>query len=108
MGLGNSSEYFDEILSRVLDDLIARQIVAKIADDFITGANNIDELFSNYTDVLQRLQEYNLCLAADKTIIYPKSLNILGWVWKEGSYKGLDLTKAYPNEYQIFCLFYLL
>ena len=37
------------------------------------------------TDVLQRLQENNLCLAADKTTICPKSLNILGWVWKEGT-----------------------
>ena len=46
MGLRNSSEYLDNILPRVLGDLIARQIVVKI------GANTIDELFSNYTDVL--------------------------------------------------------
>ena len=49
MGLTSSSEYLDEILSRVLSDLIARQIVVKIVDDQIIGAYTIDELFSNYT-----------------------------------------------------------
>ena len=51
VGLKNSSEYLDEILSRVLGALIVRQIVVKIVD-LIIGANTIDELFSNYTDVL--------------------------------------------------------
>ena len=41
MDLRNSSEYLDEILPRVLGDLIARQIVVKIADDLIIGANTI-------------------------------------------------------------------
>ena len=95
MGLRNTSKYLDEILFRVLGDLIARQIVVKIADDLIIGANTIDELFSNYTDVLQRLQENNLCLAADKTTICPKSLNILGWVWKEGTLQS-DPHKINP------------
>ena len=36
-----------------------------------TGVN-IDELFYNYKEVLQRLLENNLCLAADKTIICTK------------------------------------
>ena len=48
MGLRSSLEYLDEILSRVLGDLIPRQIVVKIADDLIIGANTLDELFSNY------------------------------------------------------------
>ena len=84
MALRNSSENLDEILSRVLGNLMARQIVVKIADNLIIRANTIDELFSNYIDVLQCLQENKLCLAADKTTICPKSSSILGWVWKEG------------------------
>ena len=48
MGLRSSLEYLDEILSRVLGDLIPRQIVVKIADDLIIGANTLDELLSNY------------------------------------------------------------
>ena len=47
------------------------------------------------TDVLQRLQENNLCLAADKTTICPKSLNILGWVWKDGTLQS-DPHKINP------------
>ena len=53
-------KYLDKILSRVLGDLIARKILVKIADDLIIGANTIDKLFSNYTEVLQRLQKNNL------------------------------------------------
>ena len=95
MGLRNTSKYLDEILFRVLGDLIARQIVVKIADDLIIEANTIDKLFSNYTDVLQRLWENNLCLAADKATICPKSLNIIGWVWKEGTLQS-DPHKINP------------
>lgn len=73
-GLRNISEYLDEILSRVLVDLIAKKILVKTADDLLTGANTMDELFSNYIDVSQCLQENNLCLAVNKTTISPKSL----------------------------------
>ena len=66
-----------------------------IADDLIIGANTVDELLSNNADVLQRLQENNLCLAADKTTICPKSLNILGWLWKDGTLKS-DPHKINP------------
>ena len=88
-------KYLDKILSRVLDDLIARKILVKIADDLIIGANTIDKLFSNYTEVLQRLQKNNLWLAADETIIYPNTLNILGWVWRESTLR-LDPHKINP------------
>lgn len=74
VGLRNISEHLDEILSRVLVDLIAKQILVKTADDLLTGANTMDELFSNYKDVSQCLQENNLCLAVNKTTISPKSL----------------------------------
>ena len=97
MGLRNSSEYLNEILSRVLGDLIGRQIVVKIADDLIIGANTTDELFSNYTNVLQCLQENNLYLAADKTTICPESLNILGWLCKEGTLQS-DPHKTDPSK----------
>ena len=68
MGLRNISEYLDEILSRVLVDLIAEQILVKTADDLLIGANTRDELFSNYIEILQCLQENNLCLAVNRTV----------------------------------------
>ena len=37
-------------------------IIVKIADNLIIGTNTIDEIFSNYTDILQGLQENNLRL----------------------------------------------
>lgn len=36
--------------------------IVKIADNLIIGTNTIDEIFSNYTDILQGLQENNLRL----------------------------------------------
>ena len=98
MGLRNISEHLDEILSRVLVDLIAKQILVKTADDLLIRANTImDELFSNYIDVLQCLQENNLCLAVNKTTISRKSLNILGLVWKKGTLQS-DPHKIKPSK----------
>ena len=36
--------------------------IVKIADNLIIGTNTIDEIFSNYTDISQGLQENNLRL----------------------------------------------
>ena len=51
--------------------------------------------FFNYTDVVQHLQENSLCLTADKTTVCPKLLNILGWVWKQGTFQS-DPHKINP------------
>ena len=66
MGLQNSSEYLQEMLSRVLGDLLAQGVLIKIHDDLVIGGRTVDELQSNWIKVLQRLQQNNIFLSAEK------------------------------------------
>ena len=91
----NIAEYLEEIVSRVLGDCLAEGILAKLSDDLIVGANTIEELASNSSKVLQRLHEHNLTLSADKTFICPKSVNIVGWIWRNGKLE-LDAHRTNP------------
>ena len=95
MGLKNMAEYLEEIVSRVLGDCLAEGILAKISDDLIVGANTTEELASNWSKVLQRLHEHNLTLSADKTFICPKSVNIVGWIWRNGKLE-VDAHRTNP------------
>ena len=84
MGMPGSETVLEELMSRVLGDLIEKGCVAKIADDLYIGGDTYDELLSTWADVLNRFKQNNLCLSASKTFICPKSATILGWVWSEG------------------------
>ena len=66
MGLRNSSEYLEEMLSRVLGDLLAQGLLVKIHDDLVIGGRTVDELQSNWIKVLQRLQQNKIFLSAEK------------------------------------------
>ena len=59
--------------------------VGKIADDRYCSGNTPQELFCNWKRVLQALHNCNLRLSARKTIICPKTITILGWIWSAGS-----------------------
>ena len=85
MGLRNMGEYLEELVSRVVGDLVAEGILTKNADDLIIGGNTIAELLANWCRVLQRLADNNLYIAANKTFICPKSIKVLGWIWREGT-----------------------
>ena len=80
MGMPGSETALEELMSRVLGDLLEEGIVAKIADDLYCGGDSQDELLQNWTKVLQALQ-----LSASKTIINPQSTTILGWIWNCGT-----------------------
>ena len=85
MGLRNMAEYLEEIVSRVFGDLIAEGVVDKVADDLQIGGNDVQELLNNWSRVLQRLIENGLTVSPAKTIICPKIVKILGWVWENGT-----------------------
>ena len=55
MGMPGSESALEELLSRVLGDLIARGIVAKLADDLYVGGNTLLELLRNWEEVLRCL-----------------------------------------------------
>ena len=82
--MGMPGEHLDELMSRVIGDLMHAGKVIKIADDLYTGGNSIDELLLNWEHILQRFLKNNLRLSATKTVVCPVTTTILGWVWSSG------------------------
>lgn len=85
MGMPGSTEHLDELMSRVLGDLLQEGAAMKIADDLYTGGNTIHELIHNWERILMRFDMNNLKLSATKTVICPVTTTILGWTWSKGS-----------------------
>ena len=71
-------------MCRVLGELIQDGHVAKIADDLFCGGATPEEALAAFRGVLQALDRSNLRLSPSKTIICPRSVTILGWVWSDG------------------------
>ena len=92
MGMPGSSETLQELLPRVLGDLMQKDFVVVIADDIHVGGNKVGELLPNWSLVLQRMQENNLSLSAKKTVICPSQAVILGWIWKAGTLQSSHQT----------------
>ena len=85
MGMPGSETCLEELMSRVLGDLIQEGCVAKIADDLYVGGNSPIEVLNNWRRVLALLQKNNLRLSAAKTITCPRKAVVLGWVWSNGT-----------------------
>ena len=85
MGMPGSETCLEELMSRVLGDLIQEGCVAKIADDLYVGGNSPIEVLANWRRVPALLQKNNLRLSAAKTIICPRKATVLGWVWFNGN-----------------------
>ncbi|XP_068706826.1 uncharacterized protein [Montipora foliosa] len=88
MGIPGSETALEELMCRVLGDLLQEGCVAKIADDLYCGGNSHQELLSNWRKVLSALDRCNLRLSPAKTIICPASTTILGWIWSQGSIRA--------------------
>lgn len=84
MGMPGSETALEELLSRVLGDLVMNGQVAKLADDLYCGGNSYNELLSNWESVLEALHKCDLRLSASKTIVCPTATTILGWKWNQG------------------------
>ena len=91
MGMPGSTEHLDELMCRVLGDLMHEGIVKKIADDLYTGGNTIPELLRNWERILQCFEVNNLRLSASKTVICPTTTTILGWEWTGDKIKASPL-----------------
>ena len=85
MGMPGSETALEELMCRVLGDLLEEGVVAKIADDLYCGGNTPEELLQNWKRVLVALHKFDLRLSALKTVINPKSTTILGWIWNSGT-----------------------
>ena len=85
MGMPGSTEFLDELVYRVLGDLMHQGHVSKIADDLYIGADSVPSLLEAWSAVLTKFELNNLRLSAKKTVICPKQTTILGWIWSSGS-----------------------
>ena len=88
MGMPGSETALEELMCRVLGELIQEGIVAKIADDLYCGGDTPEELRYNWEHVLSALFENGLRLSAKRTVIAPKTTTILGWIWSEGTIRA--------------------
>ena len=84
MGLPGVEVALEELTCLLLGDLVMDNKVAKLADDLFVGGDTPEELFENFEIVLHRMLESNIKLSPTKTIIAPKSISILGWIWTSG------------------------
>ena len=85
MGMPGSESALEEVMCRVLGNMIESGKVVKLADNLYCGGNSLDELCNNWEQLLKSLSRNNLHLSPSQTIINPKSTNILGWVWSQGT-----------------------
>ena len=60
MGMPVSETELEELMCRVLGDLLQDGIVTKLADDLYCGGSTPEELLSNWTKVLQALQKSDM------------------------------------------------
>ena len=88
MSMPGSETALEELLSRILGDLIQEGLVAKVADDLYVGGDTPSELYDNWVSVIERLSHNRLALSATKTIIAPKTTTVLGWIWSAGELKA--------------------
>ena len=88
MGLPGSEGSLEELLSKILGDLIMAGSVVKLADDLYCGADTHEELLVIWEKVLELLSLNGLKLSAKKTEICPKSTTVLGWIWEQGTLRA--------------------
>ena len=83
-GLMGMAEEFEELTSKILKEEMQEGICAKIVDDIYVGGGNETETALNYIRILAKFHNANIKITPEKTTIFPKSADILGWVWNEG------------------------
>ena len=84
MGMPGSETALEELMSAVLGDQVYSGNVVKIADDLYIGSDSVDTAITAWRDCLAALQHNGLHLSASKTVLFPSTTTVLGWVWREG------------------------
>ena len=85
-GLIGQSEEPDEMLSKILGPEMMAGKVSRIADDIYIGGRDPKETADNYLEVLKKFQAANIKISPGKTKVFLKSVDILGWKWKQGGF----------------------
>ena len=88
MGLPGTEVALEELTCLLFGHLVHQGKAVKVADDLMFGADNDEELFKIFEEVLGILAENNVNLSARKTVIVPKEVTVLGWIWSGGFLKA--------------------
>lgn len=72
-------------MAKIFRDEIKEGKLIKIQDIIVGGATQI-EANHNYILILEKLYLTNIQAKPNKTLIFPKSADIAGWIWHEGGY----------------------
>ena len=88
MGMPGSETALEELLCRVLGNQLMEGGVTKLADDIYCGGDTPGDALREWEKVLQALNQNGLKLSASKTIICPKTVCILGWIWENGTIRA--------------------
>ena len=73
-------------MAKILGAEIKEDRAVKIQDDVIIGGDTQSEAAHNYIKILEKLYLANLRAEPGKIIIFPKSADILGWIWEKGGF----------------------
>ena len=92
-GLAGMAEEFDELTAKILKEEMKDGICTKIVDDCYVGGSTQEEAASNHERVMAKLHKANMKITPEKTFIFPKQADVLGWTWHEGGY-----LKASPHR----------
>ena len=84
MGMPGSETTLEELMCRILGQLLLEGVAAKIADDIYIGGGSPADLLRSWRRFVQVLADNNLGISAPKTVIAPAVSTVLGWVWKRG------------------------
>ena len=85
MGYLNANENADRVIQRVLQPVMTEGKAARIADNMITGGDSPEEAAANFRTILALCENSGITLKAQKTIICPSKITILGRIWTQGT-----------------------
>ena len=81
--LGQTEE-LDELMAKIIGEEMKEGREVKIQDDIMIGGNTQLETACNYIRILEKFYLAKLRAEPGKTIIFPKSADIAGWIWERG------------------------
>ena len=84
MGLPGTEVALEELTCLLFGHLVQQGKLVKLADDLFMGGDTPAEVLATFEEVLSILLENNLRISARKTIVCPRSVMVLGWIWCDG------------------------
>ena len=85
-GLLGMSEEFSLMIRRIIKEELQAGRAVQLVDDIIVGGDTQEEAFRNYEAILKKFALANIKVAASKTHVFPKQVDVLGWIWHQGGY----------------------